>query len=492
MTRTVERMSSFNRCVSFKQRGSSLGSPRFSRKNWVSKLFRVLIVIGSVVTFLLAISGGYLYVLPSFTQAFHEFSDTETAFNGSDSECDVYDGNWVVDNSYPLYNASECPFVEQGFNCLANGRTDGDYITWKWRPRSCGIPRYHVHSTLEMLRNKRVVFVGDSMSRTQWESLICLLMTGVQDKSSVFEVNGNKITKQIRFLGVRFSSFNFSIEFYRSVYLVQHNWSAKYAPRRVRSTLKLDKMDAISDEWTNADILIFNSGQWWVPGKLFGTNLTLRQCYVPNQPLSETGGQENSSFSDAILNVVKSMIVPVTVLHITPMAAFRSDAHVGIPSLQSLPSIHPLHVSAILSVSYLLSPFLKIPNVSQLHDGHLQNHFFRLLAIWDCRKNQLVQHNDLCCLNFCITSRLRKISEPASETQSDSQLFELCNGFCGSSRRSVEDNQASPFSLLNSGAGTITRGSVISGSLNTGSLPCCLTMGLVPVTLKFKTINVHR
>lgn len=50
---------------------------------------------------------------------------------------------------------------------------------------------------------------------------------------------------------------------------------------------------------------------------------------MPNQPLSETGGQENSSFSDAILNVVKSMIVPVTVLHITPMAAFRSDAHVG-------------------------------------------------------------------------------------------------------------------------------------------------------------------
>ncbi|XP_019177150.1 PREDICTED: protein trichome berefringence-like 7 [Ipomoea nil] len=382
MTRTVERMGSFNRSVSFKPRGSNLGSPRFSRKNWVKKLFRVLIVIGSVVTFLLAISGGYLYVLPSFTQAFHEFSDTETAFNGSNSECDIYDGNWVVDNSYPLYIASECPFVEQGFNCLANGRTDGDYIRWKWRPRSCGIPRYHVHSTLEMLRNKRVVFVGDSMSRTQWESLICLLMTGVQDKSSVFEVNGNKITKLIRFLGVRFSSFNFSIEFYRSVYLVQHNWSAKYGPRRVRSTLKLDKMDAISHEWTNADILIFNSGQWWVPGKLFGTgcyfqvgntirlgmsipmafrtalqtwaswvdaninpnrtrvffrtyepshwrNLTLRQCYVPNQPLSETGGQEYSSFSDAILNVVKSMIVPVTVLHITPMAAFRSDAHVG-------------------------------------------------------------------------------------------------------------------------------------------------------------------
>lgn len=269
--RTVERMS-MNRSVSFKQRASNIGSPRFSRRNWVSKSFRVLIVIGSVVTFLLAISAGYFYVLPSFSQAFHEFSDAYLSyFNGSDSECDVYDGNWVVDYSYPLYNASECPFVEQGFNCLANGRSDRDYSRWKWRPRLCDIPRYNVHSTLEMLRNKRVVFVGDSMSRTQWESLICLLMTGVQDKSSVFEVNGNKITKLIRFLGVRFSSFNFSIEFYRSVYLVQHNWSVKYTPTRVRSTLKLDKLDAISVEWTNADVLIFNSGQWWVPGKLFGT-----------------------------------------------------------------------------------------------------------------------------------------------------------------------------------------------------------------------------
>ncbi|CAH9120234.1 unnamed protein product [Cuscuta europaea] len=58
-------------------------------------------------------------------------------------------------------------------------------------------------------------------------------------------------------------------------------------------------------------------------------NLTLRECEVPNQPLLETRGQDNSSFSDAIFSVVKTMTIPVTIMHITPMSAFRSDAHVG-------------------------------------------------------------------------------------------------------------------------------------------------------------------
>ncbi|KAK6125586.1 hypothetical protein DH2020_040667 [Rehmannia glutinosa] len=376
-------MSSFNRSVSFKQRAANIGSPRFSRKTWVSRLFRALIAIGSLVSFLLAIGCGYVYVLPNLTHAFHDhdgfgFSNS----NGSTDSCDVFDGNWVLDYSYPLYNASECPFVEQGFNCLLNGREDEDYLKWRWKPKNCDIPRVNVQRVLEALRNKRVVFVGDSMSRTQWESLICLLMTGVEDKESVYEVNGNMITKQIRFLGVRFSSFNFTIEFYRSVFLVQHNWAPKNVPKRVRSTLKLDKLDDISKEWIDSDVLIFNSGQWWVPGKLFGTgcyfqvgksvklgmsiatafrivlqtwaswvdskinpektrvffrtfepshwrNLTLRECNVTKLPLSEAEGKDFSPFSETVFEVVNNMIVPVTVVHITPMSAFRSDAHVG-------------------------------------------------------------------------------------------------------------------------------------------------------------------
>lgn len=273
---SFNRSTSLNRSTSFKSRTLSVGSPRFSQSSWVSRVsqfswvsrwFLTLIVICIFISFLIAGYGGYIYVMPSLNLAFYGYGVSEYAH--SISSCNVFDGSWVVDDNYPLYNATECPFVEQGFNCLANGRRDTDYLKYRWKPNNCDIPRFNVQSILDKLRGKRVVFVGDSMSRTQWESLICLLMTGVEDKKSVYEVNGNKITKQIRYLGVRFSSFNFTIEFFRSVFLVEQGWIPRHAPKRVKSILKLDKLDSISNQWVNSDVLIFNTGQWWVPGKLF-------------------------------------------------------------------------------------------------------------------------------------------------------------------------------------------------------------------------------
>ena len=50
---------------------------------------------------------------------------------------------------------------------------------------------------------------------------------------------------------------------------------------------------------------------------------------MTSQPLSETEGKDSSPFSDTVFDVVKNMAVPVTVLHITPLSAFRRDAHAG-------------------------------------------------------------------------------------------------------------------------------------------------------------------
>lgn len=43
---------------------------------------------------------------------------------------------------------------------------------------------------LERLRGKRLVFVGDSLNRNMWESLVCILSNSVKDKKKVFEVSG--------------------------------------------------------------------------------------------------------------------------------------------------------------------------------------------------------------------------------------------------------------------------------------------------------------
>lgn len=43
---------------------------------------------------------------------------------------------------------------------------------------------------LDLLRGKRLVFVGDSLNRNMWESLVCILRNSVKDRSKVYEANG--------------------------------------------------------------------------------------------------------------------------------------------------------------------------------------------------------------------------------------------------------------------------------------------------------------
>ncbi|KAH7511421.1 hypothetical protein ACOSP7_007216 [Xanthoceras sorbifolium] len=200
------------------------------------------------------------------------------------SSCDIFDGNWVVDDdSDPLYPHGSCPFIDDAFNCHKNGRPDSDYLRYKWRPHGCQIPRFDGKKMLEMLRGKRLVFVGDSLNRNMWESLVCALRESLKDKSRLYEVSGRRQFRTQGFFSFKFRDYKCSIDFIKSPFLVQE-WKILDKAGSRRETLRLDMIQGSSSKYYDADIIIFNTGHWWTHHKTFkGNNYFQEGSHVYNR-----------------------------------------------------------------------------------------------------------------------------------------------------------------------------------------------------------------
>ncbi|XP_044463235.1 protein trichome birefringence-like 5 isoform X1 [Mangifera indica] len=180
--------------------------------------------------------------------------------------CNFYMGSWVRDEEYPIYRPGSCPYVDEAYDCQTNGRQDSSYLKWRWKPVACDLPRFNATDFLERLRSKRLMLVGDSMNRNQFESLLCLLREGLADKSRMYEIHGYKITKGRGYYVFKFLDYNCTVEFVRSHFLVKegtrlNNYGSS------NPTLSIDQIDKTANRWKRADILVFNTGHWWVHGK---------------------------------------------------------------------------------------------------------------------------------------------------------------------------------------------------------------------------------
>lgn len=108
-----------------------------------------------------------------------------------------------------------------------------------------------------------------------------MLAEAVQNKSRIYEVNGQSIGKTIGELVYKFQDYNCTVEYYRDPFLVPQLKPPPDVPRNVTTVLRPDLVSCSVGKWPGANIMVFNSGHWWSwekigrPGGRFYVNGTL-------------------------------------------------------------------------------------------------------------------------------------------------------------------------------------------------------------------------
>ncbi|KAJ1262397.1 hypothetical protein BS78_09G104700 [Paspalum vaginatum] len=308
-----------------------------------------------------------------------------------DEECDVFSGSWVRDDAArPLYREQDCPYIPPQLTCQARGRPDTAYQRWRWQPRGCTLPAFDAVRALEALRGKRVLYVGDSLGRGQFTSMVCLLQSAIPDAGArSFEMSPDQ--QHTVFTA---SEYNATVEFYWAPFLLESNSDNAAVHRVPDRMVRRGSIGYHGQHWKGVDVIVFNTYLWWCTGlrfrilngpweeagkeavwvsteeayamafrdmlqwvrdnmdfnttRVFFTSMSPthqksqdwgdapgRNCYNETAMIDDAG-YWGSDARRSIMRVIREILdgdgadVPLTFLNITQLSVYRKDAHTSI------------------------------------------------------------------------------------------------------------------------------------------------------------------
>ncbi|KAG0463640.1 hypothetical protein HPP92_019200 [Vanilla planifolia] len=306
--------------------------------------------------------------------------------------CDLFEGEWVYDEEgRPQYEEEECPYIQPQLTCQVHGRPDSNYQHWRWQPRRCYLPSFNATLMLENLRGKRMMYVGDSLNRGQFVSMVCLLHRIIPENSKSMETFDSLTVFKAK-------DYNATIEFYWAPFLVESNSDNAVVHRITDRIVRVRSINKHARHWKGVDVLVFNTYLWWMTGqkmkilqgpfggdmknviemeteeayrfalrrmvkwvdknmnpsktRVFFTSMSPSHetsmgwggardgnCYNETTPITDSNywGSSSKGIMRVIGEVFDRSNAPITLINITQLSEYRKDAHTSIYKKQWSP-----------------------------------------------------------------------------------------------------------------------------------------------------------
>ncbi|KAL5208910.1 hypothetical protein ABZP36_033345 [Zizania latifolia] len=239
------------------------------------------------------------------------------------ASCNMFYGNWVRDDSYPLYPEGSCPHIDESFNCPLNGRPDNAYQRLRWQPSGCSIPSVEFFHSPFLVQEWEVPVTKGKTKETLRLDMISRSFPRYKDADIIIFNTGHWWTHEKTSLGKDYyqegnrvySELNVDDAFQRAL----NTW-AKWVDSSVdpkRTTVFFRGYSASH----------FSGGQWNSGGS----------CDRETEPITNEKYLTPYPQKMSILEeVLRGMKTPVVYLNITRMTDYRKEAHPSVYRKQKL------------------------------------------------------------------------------------------------------------------------------------------------------------
>uniref|UniRef100_A0A453KEJ4 Trichome birefringence-like C-terminal domain-containing protein n=2 Tax=Aegilops tauschii subsp. strangulata TaxID=200361 RepID=A0A453KEJ4_AEGTS len=125
------------------------------------------------------------------------------------------------------------------------------------QPNNCSLPTFDARRFMERMRGKRLMFVGDSLNRNQFYSLVCMVQ-------SILSKGRKKVVKRGSNTIFHAKEYRATLEFYWAPFLVESNSDDPNIHSIEHRIIRPERIEGHAQYWRGVDYLIFDTYIWWM------------------------------------------------------------------------------------------------------------------------------------------------------------------------------------------------------------------------------------